>query len=101
MKKTTQLFRRRAMDKAASRRMKCLAVAAVLSLSFVPVGTLTALLAQDETTHQLPLSAEEQQQVIPHLGRLFKDLVDIRRGPERFEAYLHPKLQFYEESTSN
>lgn len=62
---------------------------------FVLVGTLTPLLAQDETTPQRPLSAEEQQQVIPHLERLFKDLVDIRRGPERFEAYLHPKLQFY------
>ena len=68
---------------------------------FVLVGTLTPLLAQDETTHQRPLSAEEQQQVIPHLGRAFKDLVDIRRGPERFEAYLHPKLQFYGGTVDN
>jgi hypothetical protein len=68
---------------------------------FVLVGTLTPLSAQDETTHQRPLSAEEQQQVIPHLGRSFKDLVDIRRGPERFEAYLHPKLQFYGGTVDN
>jgi hypothetical protein len=58
-------------------------------------GTLTSLLAQEETTRQRPLSTEEQQQVSLPLGKFFKDLVDIRRGPERFEAYLHLKLQFY------
>jgi len=58
-------------------------------------GTPVPLSAQDEATHQRPLSTEEQQQVSLHLARFFKDLVDIRRGPERFEVYLHDRLQFY------
>jgi len=59
------------------------------------VMSATPLSAQDEATQQLPLSVEEQQQVSLNFGRFLKDLVDIRRGPERFEAYLHARLQFY------
>jgi hypothetical protein len=75
-------------------RFSCRLLCICLSLLVLGV-TPAPLSAQDDVTNQRPLSVEEQQQVSQPLARLFKDLVDIRRGPERFEAYLHPRLQFY------
>jgi hypothetical protein len=70
-------------------------------LLLVPGGMPAPLSAQDEATRQRPLSTEELQQVNLHLGRFFKDLVDIRRSPERFEQYLHARLQFYGGTAQN